>query len=243
MKPRSTLIVLSTNPVSCSELRSQSSWPSFERFQGGGDACSFLLAHILSLRPSQPHAHAPLALCSSSTMRVINSRASLLSDYEVLSLLRDIEAQQRDLATQPAPAVYGTPASSLLPNGLLNPLISRSTLSTSAGPTPAQAIAEAEDPDAHLALIPANLRTIQYEALAYLSNTTRACAHMHEHHIPEFLAALKEWEKEEGLAEVRLTKGERLMCVNHVPQTLVELSAVSRQTRAALRWDTLEQAL
>lgn len=95
--------------------------------------------------------------------------------------------------------------------------------------------------------LPSNLRTIQYEVLECLRNVQRPCAHQSADQIPRFMDALYAWERgkpvegvvglneggEEGgiitfiEREKRLTKGERLMLINHAPTTEIELYPVS----------------
>lgn len=94
--------------------------------------------------------------------------------------------------------------------------------------------------------LPSNLRTIQYEVLECLRNVQRPCAHQSSDQIPQFMDALYAWERgkpvegipglneggEEGgiitiiEREKRLTKGERLMLINHAPTTEIELYPV-----------------
>lgn len=95
--------------------------------------------------------------------------------------------------------------------------------------------------------LPSNLRTIQYEVLECLQNVQRPCAHQSSEQIPRFMDALYAWERGKpvdgvpGLneggdnggmitfieREKRLTKGERLMLINHAPSTEIELYPVS----------------
>jgi hypothetical protein len=154
-------------------------------------------------------------------MRVLQPRAALLSDYEVLALLKDLETTQRRQARQPAPAVFGTPAAAVLEAA------AAAAAGAANGAAPSAAHAEDADAEAGMALLPPNLRTVQYELLAYLSNAARPAAHQSAEQIAAFKAALARWERDEHLGDARLTRGERLMCVNLAPATLVELHCVS----------------
>ncbi|WFD46647.1 hypothetical protein GLX27_001284 [Malassezia furfur] len=120
-------------------------------------------------------------------MRIVKTRAALLSDYEVLQLLRDTETRQREAARP-----------------------------------------DNEDAEAWMKAVPPNVRTIQFETIASLSQAHRPCARQEAHHIHGFLKAVEEKGYAPSDAKILqgtpgLTKAERLQLVNHAPMSVVEL--------------------
>ncbi|GAC96390.1 hypothetical protein PHSY_003970 [Pseudozyma hubeiensis SY62] len=88
--------------------------------------------------------------------------------------------------------------------------------------------AEDIDDDAWLSKVPENLRTIQYETISSLSQTTKPCAHQEAENIAAFLDELKARGYSINDSEARrgalgLNRSERLQIVNHAPQSMVEL--------------------
>ncbi|WFD46649.1 hypothetical protein GLX27_001286 [Malassezia furfur] len=123
-------------------------------------------------------------------MRIVKTRAALLSDYEVLQLLRDTETRQREAARP-----------------------------------------DNEDAEAWMKAVPPNVRTIQFETIASLSQAHRPCARQEAHHIHGFLKAVEEKGYAPSDAKILqgtpgLTKAERLQLVNHAPMSVVELHTV-----------------
>jgi hypothetical protein len=151
-------------------------------------------------------------------MKVRNSRAALLTDYEVLSLVRELEVKLKEGAARAAAAEA---------DGFV---ISSSNEFTS----------EDRHDQTALKIIPHNLRQIQYPLLEALGNTQRPCHHQNEASIPAFLEAISAWERGRNIPGLedrksynviekdrKLTKGERLMLINHAPTTLLDLYTVS----------------
>ncbi|PWN18781.1 hypothetical protein BCV69DRAFT_233772, partial [Microstroma glucosiphilum] len=128
-------------------------------------------------------------------MKVLNARTALLSDYEVLSLLQEMEADQQQ----------GNERSSRIAEGDADDAEKR--------------LME------KMAKVPQNLRTIQYEILSTLSQPYRPAAHQQADHIRSFHVALKAagFIGDEILPDRALTKAERLQLVNNAPRSLVEL--------------------
>lgn len=145
-------------------------------------------------------------LTSVIVMKVKSARTALLSDFEVLSLMREMDKKQQHQEKTDAE----------------------------------------QNPERAMQFLPPNLRTIQYSVLETLSNVQRPCAHQTKASIPKFMDSLLAWERgfaveglDDDVADVkkpvrtpiekerRLTKGERLMLVNLVPTTEVELYTVS----------------
>lgn len=168
-------------------------------------------------------------------MRVRNKRAALLSDYEVLSMMREVD-QTLKLATQKAAA-----AAAVAEKDATTEIVN--------GTATQQKATDSEDHYAALdrqeelvwkAIIPSNLRQLQYNLYETLINTQRPCSHQNDAMIPAFLDAIAAWERGRSVVgmearlsyspiekERRLTKGERLMLINHAPRTMIELYTVS----------------
>ncbi|PWN31891.1 uncharacterized protein FA14DRAFT_149963 [Meira miltonrushii] len=156
-------------------------------------------------------------------MKVKNARAAELSDFEVLQVLREMgKRQQMAVLKKNIESTKVTTMNSIKPNtGTESLSIEERTMQS----------------------LPSNLRTIQYEVLECLRNVQRPCAHQSSDQIPRFMDALYAWERGkpvEGVPglneggedggiitiierEKRLTKGERLMLINHAPTTEIEL--------------------
>ncbi|PWZ00680.1 hypothetical protein BCV70DRAFT_199948 [Testicularia cyperi] len=137
-------------------------------------------------------------------MKVLKPRAALLSDFEVLRVLKQLEQEQQDRT-----AKAHEPASE-------------------DGATRDQLQTQGEDDDVWLTKIPENLRTVQYETISALSQITRPCAHQTEHGIAAFLEALQQrgysvTDAESRRGALGLNKSERLQIVNNAPQSIVEL--------------------
>ncbi|EPQ26570.1 uncharacterized protein PFL1_05891 [Pseudozyma flocculosa PF-1] len=133
-------------------------------------------------------------------MKVLKPRAALLSDFEVLMALKDMEADQ----------------------------IQRSQLVKAQKATTEVQESIYQDQEEWLEQVPENLRTIQYETIAFLSDVARPCAHQSEEAITGLLDALKSKGYSISDSEARrgglgLNKSERLQIVNHSPSSVVEL--------------------
>ncbi|PWN91735.1 hypothetical protein FA10DRAFT_300321 [Acaromyces ingoldii] len=223
-------------------------------------------------------------------MKVIDRRAALLSDFEVLSLMREMDQHHRSTAQRPSLVAYDD--------------LQAPKEADDGPPTSLESVAD----EKALSSLPSNLRTIQYSVLEHLSSVQRPCAHQQPRHISSFLSALRRWERgydvegvtlsvppeavlggepssgaeqPEGLfrgqedleesyegdrtmgevtmgggqaeagtsnsqpvprvaKESRLTKGERLMLVNHAPMTLIELHCIVEEVMA--RFTELQMA-
>lgn len=113
-------------------------------------------------------------------MKVIDRRAALLSDHEVLSLMREMDQHHRSAAHRIADdAQPETAREADEVYGLSN----------------RHDEAEAAAEEKALSSLPPNLRTIQYSVLEQLSSVQRPCAHQEPHHVTSFLAALRKWER------------------------------------------------
>lgn len=169
-------------------------------------------------------------------MKVKNARAAELSDFEVLSVLRDLETKQREAV-----------ASASLADAVAH------AAAHGGGGT------ELSLEEKAMRSLPPNLRTIQYEVLETLGNVQRPCAHQTGQQIPRFLDALTAWEKarpvegvaglsDEGLLapiekEKRLTKGERLLLVNHAPTSEIELYSLVEEIEERFTMDQIQDLL
>ena len=192
-------------------------------------------------------------------MKVKNARAAELSDFEVLQVLREMGKKQQmevlksdELAARAAAAA--NKAEDSVGSTKLNAEIAKD--SENMGSTKIAATSNPINPstlsieERTMQSLPSNLRTIQYEVLECLQNVQRPCAHQSADQIPRFMDALYAWERGkpvEGVPglneggedggmitfierEKRLTKGERLMLINHAPTTEIELYPVSCYT-------------
>lgn len=153
-----------------------------------------------------------------ATMKVKSARAAELSDYEVLKALREMDKRQQAAVAQASEKARAVSAAGIGAGDVGGLSIEEQTLQS----------------------LPANLRTIQYEVLETLRNVMRPCAHQTSEQITRFMDALAAWERarpvegvpglkeDSGLdapieRERRLTKGERLMLINHAPTSEIEL--------------------
>lgn len=154
-------------------------------------------------------------------MKVRNARAALLSDYELLLNMQELERKRVQAAAKNAKL-----------NDTTSDLVAGEETYTD----------ENMENEKELACItiPSNLRNIQYPLLETLSNVQRPCAHQNEKHIASFLDAITAWERGRDVAgliqrrsmepiskERKLTKGEKLMLVNHAPADQAALYPVS----------------
>ncbi|KAN0063281.1 hypothetical protein ACQY0O_004445 [Thecaphora frezii] len=133
-------------------------------------------------------------------MKVLKPRAAMLSDFEVLVALKDMEAEQ----VSRSQAVKARKGSSQVQESIY------------------------QDQEEWLEQVPENLRTIQYETIAFLSDVARPCAHQSEEGIAGLLDALKSHgysvtDSEARRGALGLNKSERLQIVNHAPSSVVEL--------------------
>jgi hypothetical protein len=175
-------------------------------------------------------------------MRVRNSRAALLSDYEVLTVMREMNENMQGAATMsslnpPATATNTDP----IVNGSGSALVNGGEQNSNSNNVNKTYDSLDQEEDRLYKSIPSNLRSIQYKVLETLSSVQRPCAHQDAKKMSIFMDAIAAWERGrpiEGMAkerysqapiakEVRLTKGEKLMLINHAPKELVVLYAVS----------------
>ncbi len=139
-------------------------------------------------------------------MRILKARSALLSDFEVLHVLKEMESEQRARvkpSTQTQEGEHKIKAEGDQP-------------------------ANGEEDDVWLSNVPENLRTIQYETISSLSQTSRPCAHQQAEAIAAFLDELKTRgysinDSEAKRGALGLNRSERLQIVNHAPQSVVEL--------------------
>jgi len=168
-------------------------------------------------------------------MRVKNSRAALLSDYEVLSVMREMSRKLQESAAKSAAPTTAAPIDQT--SGATVD-INNNAINGVGGGDHASLDRQEERVSKS---IPSNLRSIQYQVLETLTNVQRPCAHQDSKKIPDFMDAIAAWERGRtvvGLTqernsnapiekERRLTKGEKLMLINHAPREVVVLHAVS----------------
>ncbi|WFD19392.1 hypothetical protein MCAP1_001622 [Malassezia caprae] len=143
-------------------------------------------------------------------MRVIKARAALLSDFEVLQLLKECEADQREDARN----------------------------RKESGADPAE-----DDND-----VPPNLRTIQFETIASLSQGFRPCSVQNAQHITSFKQLIHDRGyvvPDTNILEgaVGLTKAERLQLVNHAPASVVELHTIIEELGQRMSDEQIEDIL
>ncbi|PWN46927.1 hypothetical protein IE53DRAFT_390933 [Violaceomyces palustris] len=155
-------------------------------------------------------------------MKVLKPRSALLSDFEVLSTLREMESEQK-VKIQNAKLVY----EEKLRNG--------------------QATPGTED-DEIWAQVPENLRTVQYEAIKFLSNPSRPSSHQTPQGIVSFQEELRSrgysaTESETRKGSTALSKAERLQIVNHAPNSIVELHTLVEELSERFYHDQVEEIL
>lgn len=161
-------------------------------------------------------------------MRVRNARAALLSDYEVLQNMQDLEKKRIAEATA---VTRMNSADDKLTEGDVTYADQYNGM-------------DRQDDMITDATVPRNLRSIQYALLETLNNVQRPSAHQSEVHLNAFLDAILAWERGREVVEIaqrrstkpidkekRLTKGEKLMLVNHAPASQVALFAVSKKLK------------
>ncbi|KAJ1028707.1 hypothetical protein NDA16_001873 [Ustilago loliicola] len=159
-------------------------------------------------------------------MRILKARSALLSDFEVLKVLKEMEAEQK---------------------GRLN---STSHISEINEDTDAQdqPTAKGDEDDLWLSKVPENLRTIQYETISSLSQTTRPCAHQEADNIAAFLDELKSRgysvnDSEAKRGALGLNRSERLQIVNHAPQSVVELHTLVEELEERFHPHQIEELI
>ncbi|KDN40692.1 hypothetical protein K437DRAFT_258557 [Tilletiaria anomala UBC 951] len=140
-------------------------------------------------------------------MRVVSKCSALLSDFEVLSLLKEMEQEQ--LSSRKAG------------NQMAHTIDKKKERAGKAS----LSLKEEED---LMRSMPENIRTIQYELINTLSERHRGCAQQTPEIISNFLDELKAAgftapPGPRGRRRGMLTKAEQLQILNHSPQTPVEL--------------------
>lgn len=161
-------------------------------------------------------------------MRILKARSALLSDFEVLKVLKEMEAEQKDRlrSTTQIEEVTEKPdaqEANVSPNKL-------------------------EEDDVWLSKVPENLRTIQYETISSLSQTTCPCAHQESESISAFLDELKARGYSMNDSEARrggmgLNRSERLQIVNHAPQSVVELHTLVEELEERFHETQIEEII
>lgn len=156
-------------------------------------------------------------------MKVRKARAALLSDFEVLQYMQDLDVKRK---AGHAAAAAAAPTITSSETVVMEDQHGR--------------IDQEDDTSLDSAVLPGNLRLIQHSLLETLTLVQRPCAHQSEAQINSFLDAISAWERGREVAvlperrssapilkEKRLTKGEKLMLVNYAPTSHVALYAVS----------------
>lgn len=150
-------------------------------------------------------------------MRVVRSQAALLSDWEVLQLLRESEERHKLQTSERRQRVL-------------------------AGDSASGRGGVASDEDSGEG-VPPNVRTIQFEVrhvaarhltaktISSLSQPARPCAHQSAERIHAFLDALEKKgfsisDERILVGEAGLTRAERLQIVNHAPANVLDLHTV-----------------
>ncbi|SNX83309.1 related to RPC17 - RNA polymerase III subunit C17 [Melanopsichium pennsylvanicum] len=141
-------------------------------------------------------------------MRILKARAALLSDFEVLKVLKEMEFDQKNRVKLASQITQIDDDSDVQDQNALT--------------------AKGEEDDVWLSNIPENLRTVQYETISSLSQTSRPCAHQEADNIVAFLDELRVrgysiTDSEAKRGALGLNRSERLQIVNHAPQSVVEL--------------------
>ncbi|SPO24769.1 related to RPC17 - RNA polymerase III subunit C17 [Ustilago trichophora] len=161
-------------------------------------------------------------------MRILKARAALLSDFEVLKVLKEMEAEQKT-RVKSAPQITETNEESDVQGQNAH-------------------IAKGEEDDVWLSNVPENLRTIQYETISSLSQTSRPCAHQEAENIAAFLDELKARGYSINDSEARrgalgLNRSERLQIVNHAPQSVVELHTLVEELEERFHPHQIEELI
>ncbi|TKY86743.1 hypothetical protein EX895_004383 [Sporisorium graminicola] len=161
-------------------------------------------------------------------MRILKARSALLSDFEVLKVLKEMEAEQK-ARVQTAPKISE-----------INDDSDDALRNTSSF--------KPDDDDGWLSNVPENLRTIQYETISSLSQATRPCAHQEGEHIAAFLDQLKVRGYSINDSEARrgalgLNRSERLQIVNHAPQSVVELHTLVEELEERFHPHQIEELI
>ncbi|KAH8831452.1 RNA polymerase Rpb4-domain-containing protein [Flagelloscypha sp. PMI_526] len=147
-------------------------------------------------------------------MQIINSRAALLSNYEVLELLKEQEADH--LARQRTAL-----------------RVKKEEEQNEAGPSSRNVLPGGRDPTA-LPEISENMRTLQVEAIAYLSADHQPTALQTPEGITELTKQLQPFE---------LTKAEKLQIVNLAPRSTVELYVIVEESEDRFGEDGMNSIL
>ncbi|SOV04350.1 related to RPC17 - RNA polymerase III subunit C17 [Ustilago sp. UG-2017a] len=159
-------------------------------------------------------------------MRILKARSALLSDFEVLKVLKEMEAEQRD-------GLNHTSHISEINNDK---------------DAHGQPIAKGDEDDLWLSKVPENLRTIQFETISSLSQTTRPCAHQEADNITAFLDELKArgysvTDSKAKRDSLGLNRSERLQIVNHAPQSVVELHTLVEELEERFHPHQIEELI
>ena len=195
-------------------------------------------------------------------MRILKARSALLSDFEVLKVLKEMEAEQKD-------GLNHTSHISEINNDK---------------DAHGQPIAKGDEDDLWLSKVPENLRTIQFEVSVFalfrdldqvwsvrgwigdgktdkstpfayvpqtissLSQTTRPCAHQEADNITAFLDELKArgysvTDSEAKRDSLGLNRSERLQIVNHAPQSVVELHTLVEELEERFHPHQIEELI
>ncbi|EST07561.1 RNA polymerase II, Rpb4 [Kalmanozyma brasiliensis GHG001] len=161
-------------------------------------------------------------------MRILKARSALLSDFEVLKVLKEMESEQK---TRGSVAPQITQIDEDDEDALRNATAS-----------------QGEEDDVWLSKVPENLRTIQYETISALSEPTKPCAHQEADNIAAFLDELKARGYSINDSEARrgalgLNRSERLQIVNHAPQSIVELHTLVEELEERFHPHQIEELI